>query len=82
MLLSEPGAPKIAVVRNSPLVEHFLLPENRALVQLPFMPDNIVYCKSAPLFLDHGSDPDALLASFPKRWRPTGPHGDTPRKSS
>jgi NAD(P)-dependent dehydrogenase (short-subunit alcohol dehydrogenase family) len=66
MLLSEPDSTKIAAVRNSPLVEHFLLQGNRALVQLPFMPDNIVYCKSAPLFLEHGGDPDALLASFPK----------------
>jgi NAD(P)-dependent dehydrogenase (short-subunit alcohol dehydrogenase family) len=30
------------------------------------MPDNIVYCKSAPLFLEHGGDPDTLLASFPR----------------
>jgi NAD(P)-dependent dehydrogenase (short-subunit alcohol dehydrogenase family)/rhamnose utilization protein RhaD (predicted bifunctional aldolase and dehydrogenase) len=66
MLLSEPDSPKIAAARNGPLVEHFLLPENRALVQLPFMPDNIVYCKSAPLFLEHGGDPEALLASFPR----------------
>src|ERR1019366_5736399 len=64
MLLSEPDSPKIAAARNGPLVEHFLLPENRALVQLPFMPDNIVYCKSAPLFLEHGGDTEALLASF------------------
>ncbi|MGO9307871.1 MAG: SDR family NAD(P)-dependent oxidoreductase [Spirochaetia bacterium] len=66
MLLAEPDAPKIAAVRNGPLAEHFLLPENRDSVQLPFMPDNIVYCKSAPLFLDLGDDPERLLASFPR----------------
>jgi len=66
MLLSEPDAPKIAAVRNSPMAEHFLVPENRASVQLPFMPDNIVYCKSAPLFLDLGEDPEELLDSFPR----------------
>ena len=65
MLLSEPGAPKVAAVRAGDLVEHFLSEENRPLVQLPFMPDNIVYCKSAPMFLDHGDDPERLLASFP-----------------
>ena len=66
MLLSEPDAPKIAAVRNNPLAEHFIAPDNRGLVQLPFMPDNIVYCKSAPLFLDRGDDPEELLASFPR----------------
>ncbi len=65
MLLSEPGSTKIAAVRNSALAEHFLQPEFRKLVELPFMPDNIVYCKSAPLILDAGEDPDALLASLP-----------------
>jgi NAD(P)-dependent dehydrogenase (short-subunit alcohol dehydrogenase family)/rhamnose utilization protein RhaD (predicted bifunctional aldolase and dehydrogenase) len=65
MLLSEPDAPKIAAVRYSSLAGHFLVPENRGFVQLPFMPDNIVYCKSAPLFLDLNEDPEELLVSFP-----------------
>jgi NAD(P)-dependent dehydrogenase (short-subunit alcohol dehydrogenase family)/rhamnose utilization protein RhaD (predicted bifunctional aldolase and dehydrogenase) len=65
MLLSSPEADKVVSVRAGALVDHFLEPENRAMVELPFMPDNIVYCKSAPLFLDHGDDPEALLASFP-----------------
>jgi NAD(P)-dependent dehydrogenase (short-subunit alcohol dehydrogenase family)/rhamnose utilization protein RhaD (predicted bifunctional aldolase and dehydrogenase) len=65
MMLSETDAPKIAVARNSSLAEHFLLPENRDSVALPFMPDNIVYCKSAPLVLDL-DDPEELLASFPR----------------
>jgi NAD(P)-dependent dehydrogenase (short-subunit alcohol dehydrogenase family)/rhamnose utilization protein RhaD (predicted bifunctional aldolase and dehydrogenase) len=65
LMLSEPGAPKIAAVRNSALAEHFLVPENRGSVELPFMPDNIVYCKSAPLVLDLGDDPEDLLRSFP-----------------
>ena len=29
------------------------------------MPDNIVYCKSAPLILERGDDPEQLLSSFP-----------------
>ena len=75
VLLSEPGSLKIAAVRNSALAEHFLEKENQPGVSLPFMPDNIVYCKSAPLLLPHGEDPEKLLEAFPaelaayqKRW--------------
>jgi NAD(P)-dependent dehydrogenase (short-subunit alcohol dehydrogenase family)/rhamnose utilization protein RhaD (predicted bifunctional aldolase and dehydrogenase) len=65
MLLSDAEQVKVAAVRGSALVEHFLAPENRAGVSLPFMPDNIVYCKSAPLLMDLGEDPEKLLADFP-----------------
>jgi NAD(P)-dependent dehydrogenase (short-subunit alcohol dehydrogenase family)/rhamnose utilization protein RhaD (predicted bifunctional aldolase and dehydrogenase) len=65
MLLSDAESAKVAAVRNSALVEHFLLAENRAGVSLPFMPDNIVYCKSAPLVLELGDDPEKLLSGFP-----------------
>ncbi len=67
MLLSEGETPKVAAVRNSTLVEHFLRPENREKISLPFMPDDIVYCKSAPLFLDFTQDPEEALSSFPAR---------------
>jgi NAD(P)-dependent dehydrogenase (short-subunit alcohol dehydrogenase family)/rhamnose utilization protein RhaD (predicted bifunctional aldolase and dehydrogenase) len=62
MLLSDAGAAKIAVARNSALAEHFLQPGNRHAVELPFMPDNIVYCKSAPLVLD--GEPEQILGGF------------------
>jgi NAD(P)-dependent dehydrogenase (short-subunit alcohol dehydrogenase family)/rhamnose utilization protein RhaD (predicted bifunctional aldolase and dehydrogenase) len=65
MLLSTAETTKCVVVRNSELIEHFLAPANRGGVQLPFMPDNIVYCKSAPLVLEHGKDPGRLLNSVP-----------------
>ncbi len=66
MLLSPEGEPaKCIVVRTSALVEHFLSPKSRDGVLLPFMPDDIVYCKSAPLVLE-GADPERLLASFPR----------------
>ncbi|HUI69558.1 MAG TPA: SDR family NAD(P)-dependent oxidoreductase [Spirochaetia bacterium] len=65
MLLSGGEAAKVAAVRNSSLVEHFLRPENREKISLPFMPDDIVYCKSAPLFLDVGKDVEDALAAFP-----------------
>jgi NAD(P)-dependent dehydrogenase (short-subunit alcohol dehydrogenase family)/rhamnose utilization protein RhaD (predicted bifunctional aldolase and dehydrogenase) len=75
MLLSEGETAKVAGVRNSTLVEHFLLPGNREKISLPFMPDDIVYCKSAPLFLDFTKDPDQALETLPpalaeykKRW--------------
>ena len=61
------SAAKVIRVRAGELADYFLQPENRQMVSLPFMPDNIVYCKSAPLFLDHGDDPEKLLASFPAR---------------
>jgi NAD(P)-dependent dehydrogenase (short-subunit alcohol dehydrogenase family)/rhamnose utilization protein RhaD (predicted bifunctional aldolase and dehydrogenase) len=66
LLLSEPSMPKISATRNTALAEHFLQPENRGAVQLPFMPDNIVYCKSAPLFLELGDDPEELIRCFPR----------------
>ncbi|HUJ75658.1 MAG TPA: SDR family NAD(P)-dependent oxidoreductase, partial [bacterium] len=65
MLLSDGEAAKVVSARNNLLVEHFLEPEHRKQVELPFMPDNIVYCKSAPLFLEHGEEPEKLLAAFP-----------------
>ncbi len=67
MALSDGALPKVAAVRNSPLVQHFLQAAHREGVQLPFSPDNIVYCKSAPLFLGDGdaaADPGALLGEL------------------
>ncbi len=34
-------------------------------VTLPFMPDDIVYCKSAPLLLPFGGDPEELFKAIP-----------------
>ena len=65
MLLSAPGAAKVAAVRTSALVEHFLQPENQQGVTLPFMPDDIVYCKSAPLLLSFRDDPEELFKAMP-----------------
>ena len=65
MLLSGPGAVKVAAVRNSALAEHFLQPENQQRITLPFMPDDIVYCKSAPLLLSFRDDPEELLKAVP-----------------
>jgi NAD(P)-dependent dehydrogenase (short-subunit alcohol dehydrogenase family)/rhamnose utilization protein RhaD (predicted bifunctional aldolase and dehydrogenase) len=74
MLLSAGGPPKAVTVRRSALIDYFLQASHRDSVMLPFMPDNIVYCKSAPLFLA-GATPAALVegftaarAAFEKRW--------------
>jgi NAD(P)-dependent dehydrogenase (short-subunit alcohol dehydrogenase family)/rhamnose utilization protein RhaD (predicted bifunctional aldolase and dehydrogenase) len=56
----------VAAARSNPLVSHFLKPENRGKVSLPFTPDDIVYCKSAPLFADFSGDAEAFLAGFPR----------------
>ncbi len=65
MMLSGPGAAKVAAVRNNALVEHFLQPEHQQGVVLPFMPDDIVYCKSAPLLLTFRGDPEELFKAVP-----------------
>ena len=81
MLLADPGRVKVVVARNSALAEHFLQPENRPGVALPFMPDNIVYCRSAPLVLELGDDPEQLLRDFPAARAAYRPAGDTTRRS-
>ena len=87
MVLSEKGKAKVASVRNSALISHFLMPANREKVSLPFLPDHIVYCKSAPLFLGARArparqpTPTRSLPSSPRRWRRTGKSGDIPRRS-
>lgn len=69
MMLSEGGSTKVAAVRNNALIAHFLEPANSGKVSLPLLPDDIVYCKSAPLILGQGGkigvDSEALLAGFP-----------------
>jgi NAD(P)-dependent dehydrogenase (short-subunit alcohol dehydrogenase family)/rhamnose utilization protein RhaD (predicted bifunctional aldolase and dehydrogenase) len=75
VLLSDGEALKVAGVRSSTLVQHFLRAENRPKISMPLMPDEIVYCKSAPLFLDFRGNPNEVLRAFPsahaeyrKRW--------------
>jgi NAD(P)-dependent dehydrogenase (short-subunit alcohol dehydrogenase family) len=65
MILSEGEGVKTAGLRANPLVSRFLDPANRPKVSLPFTPDDIVYCKSAPLCADLG-DPEGFLAGFPR----------------
>jgi len=74
MMLSEGGTAKVAAARSSDLIAHFLESANSEKVSLPLLPDDIVYCKSAPLAIGRGGkagkkpggDPEALLAEFPR----------------
>ncbi len=73
MMLSEGGTAKIAAVRSNALIAHFLEPTNMEKVSLPLLPDDIVYCKSAPLVVGQGGkagkkpggNAEALLDEFP-----------------
>lgn len=61
MLLSEDKI-RIAKIRNNSLIEYFTADAEKAgLVSLPFTPDNIVYCKARPLYLEaEGSEEDVI----------------------
>jgi rhamnose utilization protein RhaD (predicted bifunctional aldolase and dehydrogenase)/NAD(P)-dependent dehydrogenase (short-subunit alcohol dehydrogenase family) len=67
MLLSEQGI-KILTVRNNSLIQHFT--DNQAgagLVSLPFTPDNIVYCKARPLYVESKETPADIIGEFKTR---------------
>jgi len=54
---------KVASIRNNSLIEHFVAsPENFSGVMMPFSPDQIVYCKARPVFINE-SDPEAIIRS-------------------
>ncbi|MFH0762235.1 MAG: SDR family NAD(P)-dependent oxidoreductase [Bacteroidota bacterium] len=64
MLLSEDKI-KIARVRYHSLIEHFISdPEKAALVSLPFTPDNIVYCKARPLYIEATGTDEETIREF------------------
>jgi len=67
MMLGEGGEAKIVSIRHDTLIAHFLRPENRRRVSLPFTPDNIVYCKASPLWAPWQGDPEAFLVKLPRR---------------
>ncbi len=67
MLLSESGI-KILKVRNNPLICHFISNANQAeMVSLPFTPDNIVYCKAMPLYVESTGGADEIIEEFQTR---------------
>ena len=67
MMLSPADGPvKIAAIRTSALVQHFLQPGERAGAALPFTPDHIVYCRTAPLAASFDGDAARFLETFPR----------------
>ena len=56
----------VAAIRNSALVQHFLQPGERAEASLPFTPDHIVYCRTAPLEAAFDGNPSRFLETFPR----------------
>ena len=67
MMCSPVGAPAgVAAIRNSALVQHFFQPGERAGASLPFTPDHIVYCRTAPLEAAFDGNPARFLESFPR----------------
>jgi NAD(P)-dependent dehydrogenase (short-subunit alcohol dehydrogenase family)/rhamnose utilization protein RhaD (predicted bifunctional aldolase and dehydrogenase) len=81
MMLSPVDGPvKIAAIRTSVLVQHFLQPAERQGAALPFTPDHIVYCRTAPLVADFDGDPARFLESFPRLLEEYAKrHGGEPR---
>ncbi|MCX7031952.1 MAG: SDR family NAD(P)-dependent oxidoreductase, partial [Spirochaetes bacterium] len=60
------GPTKIAVIRSNALVQHFLQPRERPGAALPFTPDHIVYCRTAPLEAAFEGDAARFLEAFPR----------------
>jgi NAD(P)-dependent dehydrogenase (short-subunit alcohol dehydrogenase family) len=81
MLCSPADGPvKVAVIRSSRFVQHFLQPGERAGARLPFTPDHIVYCRTAPLEADFDGDAGRFLDAFPRRLAEYAKqHGGVPR---
>ncbi len=60
MILSKENM-KIATIRNNPLAQLFLKDrESFGRVALPFIPDQIVYCKARAIYLEH-DEPEAII---------------------
>jgi NAD(P)-dependent dehydrogenase (short-subunit alcohol dehydrogenase family)/rhamnose utilization protein RhaD (predicted bifunctional aldolase and dehydrogenase) len=81
MLCSTADGPvKIAAIRDSALVRHFLRPGERQGAAPPFTPDHIVYCRAAPLEAEYDGDPARFLEAFPRLLEEYArKHGGEPR---
>ncbi len=81
MLCSPIGGPvKIAAIRSNALVQSFLQPDGRPGAALPFTPDHIVYCRTAPLEADYGGDAGRFLEGLPRLLEEYAKrHGGEPR---
>jgi NAD(P)-dependent dehydrogenase (short-subunit alcohol dehydrogenase family)/rhamnose utilization protein RhaD (predicted bifunctional aldolase and dehydrogenase) len=66
MLFSEEGI-KTAQIRNNSLIQHFIK-DARSFKQVipPFTPDQIVYCKANPLYLEE-AEPEAIISECSRK---------------
>ncbi len=80
MLLSG-SAIKILKVRQNALIRFFTEDAVHAgMVSLPFTPDNIVYCKARPLYVESAGSPGEIIAEFrDKLTRYQSAHGSDPK---
>jgi len=79
MMLSDETI-RLARMRNNKLIEYFTSSASRfAGVSLPFTPDQIVYCKARPLFLESDNPQDVLTECSTKVKEFTGEYGYMPR---
>ncbi len=72
---------KIMKVRQNKLIRHFTVDQaNATLVSLPFTPDNIVYCKARPLYVECGGSPAEIIEEFSEKLRKyQSDFGSTPK---
>jgi NAD(P)-dependent dehydrogenase (short-subunit alcohol dehydrogenase family)/rhamnose utilization protein RhaD (predicted bifunctional aldolase and dehydrogenase) len=66
MLLSEGEPAKIASIRSNALIRHFLQRPAIEEAILPFTPDHIVYCRTAPLVAEYDGDPRRFIERLPR----------------
>jgi len=65
MLLSVGNSVKIALIRNNTLIAGFYKDEQAfAGASAPFSPDNIVYCKARPIFVEKTETTGEAIAEF------------------
>jgi NAD(P)-dependent dehydrogenase (short-subunit alcohol dehydrogenase family)/rhamnose utilization protein RhaD (predicted bifunctional aldolase and dehydrogenase) len=64
MLLSDASI-KLASVKYNSLIDHFVQNGEKAKsVSLPFTPDNIVYCRTHPLYIECSGQPEEIIEEF------------------
>jgi NAD(P)-dependent dehydrogenase (short-subunit alcohol dehydrogenase family)/rhamnose utilization protein RhaD (predicted bifunctional aldolase and dehydrogenase) len=69
MLLSE-GSVKVMKLKYNGLIDHFIQHANKVrLISLPFTPDNIVYCKAHPLYIEETGNADEIINEFIRKLR-------------
>jgi NAD(P)-dependent dehydrogenase (short-subunit alcohol dehydrogenase family)/rhamnose utilization protein RhaD (predicted bifunctional aldolase and dehydrogenase) len=64
MLLSQDSV-KLVKLKYNPLIEHFIQNEKTVKsISFPFTPDNIVYCRTHPLYIESMGSPEEIITEF------------------